>query len=147
MIMNYIDSTLAPSEEVAYTGQISIASMMKQILFGLFAMLVSPAFGAMGAISFVTGLGLLIYVITMYQTSELAITNLRIIAKHGFDAVEIPISKIESLQIRQSVWGKIWGYGTVIVAGAGNPRVPITNIRDPLAFRRAFAQVAEGWQE
>lgn len=120
---------------------------MKQILFGLFAMLVSPAFGAMGVISFVTGLGLLIYVITMYQTSELAITNLRIIAKHGFNAIEIPIGKIESLQIRQSVWGKMWGFGTVIVAGAGNPRVPITNIRDPLAFRQAFAEVAEGWKE
>lgn len=145
--MNYIDSTLAPGEEVAYTGQISIASMAKQILFGLFAMVVSPAFGAIGVISFVTGLGLLIYVITMYQTSELAITSLRVIAKYGFNTIEIPIGKIESLQIRQSVWGKMWGFGTVIVAGAGNPSVPITNVRDPLAFRQAFVQVAEGWKE
>lgn len=143
----YIDSTLAPGEEVAYTGQISIASMTKQILVGLFVMAFSLTLGTIGIVSFVAGLGLLVYVITMYQTSELAITNLRIIAKHGFNTIEIPIGKIESLQIRQSVWGKICGFGTVIVAGAGNPRVPITNIRDPLAFRQAFAQVAEGWQE
>lgn len=145
--MNYIESTLAPGEEVAYTGQISIASMTKQILVGLFVMAFSLALGTIGIVSFVAGLGLLVYVITMYQTSELAITNLRIIAKHGFNTIEIPIGKIESLQIRQSVWGKMWGFGTVIVAGAGNPRVPITNIRDPLAFRQAFAQVAEGWRE
>jgi hypothetical protein len=145
--MNYIDSTLAPGEEVAYTGQISIASMMKQIFAGLFVMAVSLTLGTVGIISFVAGLGLLIYVITMYQTSELAITNLRIIAKHGFNIIEIPIRKVESLQVRQSAWGKIWGFGTVIVAGAGNPRVPIANIRDPLAFRQAFAQVADGWKE
>lgn len=145
--MSYIDSTLAPGEEVAYTGQISLASMIKQILVGLFVMAVSLTLGTVGIVSFVTGLGLLIYVFTMYHTSELAITNLRIIAKHGFNTIEIPIGKIESLQIRQSVWGKMWGFGTVIVAGAGNPRVPITNIRDPLAFRQAFAQVAEGWKE
>lgn len=145
--MGYINTTLSPGEEVVYAGQISVASMMKQILVGLLIMTISLTLGKVGIISFVAGLGLLIYVITMYQASELAITNLRIIAKHGFNTIEIPIGKIESLQIRQSVWGKMWGFGTVIVAGAGNPHVPISNIRDPLAFRQAFAQVAEGWRD
>lgn len=150
--MNYIDSTLTPGEQVLYAGRISMCSMTKGIVLSSFMSLMIPFYSSfwMNLPVGIFGLGLLIYFVAWCKKAELAITNKKIVAKYGVigsDTVEIPIQKIESLQVRQSVWGKICGYGTVVVAGSGNPSVPIVGVSDPMAFRRAFTQVAEGWKE
>ena len=56
----------------------------------------------------------------IYKTTEIAITNKRIIAKFGFISrrtIEINLQKIESIQVDQNVLGRLLDYGTIVIAG------------------------------
>ena len=82
-----------------------------------------------------------------YYTTELAITNKRVIAKFGLirrNTVEMNISKVESIQVDQGILGRIFNFGSVLVSGAGDPKAPIPGISHPLKFRKMFFEVQEG---
>jgi uncharacterized membrane protein YdbT with pleckstrin-like domain len=71
-------------------------------------------------------------------TTEFAITNHRIIYKTGLlrrHTLEMNRGKVESVDVDQTILGRILGYGTIIVRGTGGSLEPIRDIADPLAFR------------
>ena len=73
-------------------------------------------------------------------------TNKRVIAKVGFiwrKTVEMNIPKIESLQVKQGILGRLFNYGSVIVSGAGNPQAPIPGISNPVLFKNRYFEVQE----
>ncbi len=129
---SYIENALIKDEKIIYTGNVSLWSLAPYIALG-FALL--AAFG----------LGLIFWIVAYirYKTTELAFTNKRVIAKFGLisrQTIELNISKVESIQVNQSVLGRIFNYGTLIVSGSGNPQAPIPGISNPMAFRRAFME-------
>lgn len=132
---SYIESTLIKDERILYAGHISAWTLTWLILPGI---LLLPAFGA--------GLILLGIAWIKYKSTELAITNKRVIAKFGFirrRTVEININKIESLQVDQGVLGRIFNFGTLLVSGTGESQAPIPGISKPLEFRKAFMEAQE----
>lgn len=136
---NYVDSNLIKNEEVKYTAKVSFWSLLPTILLGL-----------LGLMLYGLGVILLIVAAIRYYTTELAITNKRVIAKFGFirrGTVELNINKIESIQVDQSILGRIFNFGSILVAGAGNPRAPIPGISSPLDFRKAFFEIQENTQQ
>ena len=71
-------------------------------------------------------------------TTELAVTNRRIIFKSGLfrrHTMEMNMAKVESVDVDQSVMGRILGFGTVTIRGTGGGIEPMRNIADPIAFR------------
>lgn len=127
---NYVDAALIPGESILHKGNISLWGLSHLIIFGA---LLLPFFGV----------GLLFWLAAFirYKTTELAITNKRVIAKFGFisrHTVEMNISKVESIQVTQGILGRIFDFGTLIIAGTGSQQAPIPGISDPMAFRRAF---------
>ena len=71
-------------------------------------------------------------------TTELAVTDHRVIYKSGLlsrHTIEMNRDKVESVDVDQSLLGRIFGYGTVVVRGTGGSLEPIRNIGDPLTFR------------
>jgi uncharacterized membrane protein YdbT with pleckstrin-like domain len=75
-------------------------------------------------------------------TTELAVTDHRVIYKSGLlsrHTIEMNRDKVESVDVDQSLLGRIFGYGTVIVRGTGGSLEPIRNIGDPLTFRSYIA--------
>jgi uncharacterized membrane protein YdbT with pleckstrin-like domain len=71
-------------------------------------------------------------------TTELAVTDHRVIYKSGLlsrHTIEMNRDKVESVDVDQSLLGRILGYGTVIVRGTGGSLEPMRNIGDPLTFR------------
>jgi uncharacterized membrane protein YdbT with pleckstrin-like domain len=71
-------------------------------------------------------------------TTELAVTDQRVIYKAGLIArhtLEMSRAKVESVTVDQTLLGRIFGYGTIIVRGTGSTLEPIRNIGDPLTFR------------
>ena len=71
-------------------------------------------------------------------TTELAITDRRVIYKAGLLArhtLEMNRSKVESIDVDQSILGRIFSFGTIIVRGTGGSLEPIRLISDPLTFR------------
>lgn len=78
-------------------------------------------------------------------TSEFVITNKRVIVKVGFISrrtVELNLAKVESINVDQSIGGRIFGYGTVNIIGTGGTKEPFANISAPLDFRKQFQQVS-----
>lgn len=77
-------------------------------------------------------------------TSEFAITSKRIIIKVGWISrrtLEMNLAKVESVNVDQSILGRILGYGTITVIGTGGTREPFYRISSPLDFRKAFQQL------
>lgn len=135
---SYIETALTSGEKIAYQGKVSIWSLMPLILLG---------FLFLGFY----GLGLIFWAVAAirFLTTELAITNKRVIAKFGLisrETIEINLQKIESIRVNQGVLGRIFNFGSIVVAGAGTPQAPIPGISSPLDFRRAFIDAQEGAQ-
>ena len=132
---SYVEGALVKDERIVHIGHISLWSLAGPIALGT---LLLPAFG----------LGLIFWGVAYvrYKTTELAITNRRVIAKFGFISrrtVELNIAKVESIQVDQTVMGRMFNFGTVLISGAGDPQAPIAGISDPLAFRKAFIEAQD----
>lgn len=94
----------------------------------------------LGGISLL-GVGLIIVSAGFFKRSstEMAVTNKRVLVKVGImsrRSIEIMLSKIESVRVDQTVMGRIFGYGTIIVRGVGGTPEPFADIAHPLDFRR-----------
>jgi uncharacterized membrane protein YdbT with pleckstrin-like domain len=78
-------------------------------------------------------------------TDEFAITNKRVIIKTGLISrrtLEMNLSKIESVNVNQSILGRILGYGTITVIGTGGTRESFPKIQKPLEFRKKFQEIS-----
>jgi uncharacterized membrane protein YdbT with pleckstrin-like domain len=74
-------------------------------------------------------------------TTETDVTNLRVIHKTGFikrRSFEMSLDKVESVDVNQSILGRILNYGDVTVLGVGEGKETITTIASPLAFRNSI---------
>ncbi len=132
---SYVDEVLAPGEQVVHLGRTSLWSVWHLLLFGL---LLLPAFG----------LGLILWGVAYVRirSTEVAVTTKRLIVKHGFirrHTIEININKVESIQVDQSLVGRMLNFGTLVIAGTGSSHAPIDGIAEPLAFRRAFVEAQD----
>jgi len=132
---SYVDSVLISGEAVLHRGRVSLWPHAGKTLLGIVLL---PLFGI--------GLIFLVWVYVIYRTTELAITNKRVIAKFGFvsrSTTEINLHKIESLQVDQSVAGRLFDYGTLVISGAGTPNLRIPGIAEPLRFRKHFMEATD----
>jgi len=71
-------------------------------------------------------------------TTEMVVTNKRVICKKGFisvDTEEIKNAKIESVEIKQSFLGRIFKYGTIYFSGTGTSKVKFRAIDNPWAIK------------
>ena len=132
---SYIKDALIPGETIVYEGHISLWHLAPLILLGTVLL---PLFG----------IGLIFWLIAYvrYKTTELAITTKRVVAKFGFisrSTVEININKVESIQVNQGILGRIFDYGSLVIAGAGTPQAPMPGISKPMEFRRAFMEAQD----
>jgi uncharacterized membrane protein YdbT with pleckstrin-like domain len=85
-----------------------------------------------------------------YVTSEFAVTNKRVIMKMGWISrrvLELNLHKIESVNVDQSLLGRLLGYGTITVIGTGGTRETFDRIAHPLAFRKAFQEQESEFEE
>ena len=78
-------------------------------------------------------------------SDEFAITNRRVIVKTGLisrKTFEMNLSKIESVNVDQSILGRILGYGTIRIVGSGGTKEEFPNIQKPLEFRKKFQEMS-----
>jgi len=74
-------------------------------------------------------------------TTEIAVTNSRLIYKRGLIARsvgEMNIDRIESISVQQSFWGRVFNFGRLIIRGMGVGELIMPNLADPIRFRRAI---------
>jgi uncharacterized membrane protein YdbT with pleckstrin-like domain len=71
-------------------------------------------------------------------TTETDVTNLRVVHKTGFikrRTFEMSLDKVESVDVNQSILGRILNFGDVTILGVGEGKETIKTIASPLAFR------------
>jgi uncharacterized membrane protein YdbT with pleckstrin-like domain len=79
-----------------------------------------------------------------WWTTEIAVTNRRVIFKEGFigrKTVEMHMDKIESVDVDQPVLGRILDYGTVTVRGTGSGFEPLPLVAAPIELRNCITGV------
>jgi uncharacterized membrane protein YdbT with pleckstrin-like domain len=127
--MRYIDHSLAPGEEVLHRG-----SWPGVFWFGAWAALV-----LLGVI--LVGIYLFLHAFIVMKTTDFAVTNRRIILKRGWlnrSTQEIAVGSVEGVLLRQSILGRLLGYGRVIVTGTGEATIVFPPMAQPVEFRRAI---------
>ena len=135
---SYVDSNLLSGETVLYRGHISKWSLAPLILLGVVLLVIG------------VGLIFLVWAWISYKTTEFAVTDKRIIAKTGLisrNTVEMFLDKVESLNVEQSVPGRIFDYGTVTIRGTGATSEAINNISAPLLLRKHFMEAADKYRQ
>ena len=79
------------------------------------------------------------------RSIEQGVTNKRVILKTGIisrHTEEMKLSSIETVEIEQSIWGRMFGYGTVKLTGRGISDVKFRNIDDPMYVKREIESVS-----
>jgi uncharacterized membrane protein YdbT with pleckstrin-like domain len=97
--------------------------------------------GAFAVIFLVLWLFLLLGAWARRASTEIVVTDRRVIFKEGFlrrRTLEMNMSKVETVDVVQSIWGRLFNYGTVIIRGSGSTYEPLDLIADPLALRTAI---------
>jgi uncharacterized membrane protein YdbT with pleckstrin-like domain len=84
--------------------------------------------------------------ILLYLSTEYGITNKRLLSKRGVLRLvtgEIPIDRIESIDIVQGILGRIFHYGRLRIGGIGGRRLVFFMVSRPYATRRKIAEIIE----
>lgn len=146
----YIEEILQPNEKVLYSTRIHWIVYLPAILAWIAAIFFfALQRGAVtdGANILWLALSCLAALIAAYWTlrawfkrftNETDVTNLRVVHKEGFiqrQTFEMNLDKVESVDVRQSIPARIFGYGDVTIRGVGEGDKIIVMIASPLQFR------------
>lgn len=149
----YIEEILQPDEKLLYSttihwlvylpgliacivaiaafviGRDAGTAFMRMLLFGVFAVV-----GLYGSVS-------LLAAWFRRWTTEIDVTDRRVVIKRGFitrKTAEMNMDKIESIDVDQSLAGRIFNYGKVTIRGTGIGMEPLPMIGSPLELRNSI---------
>lgn len=83
-----------------------------------------------------------------YQYSYLVVTKAEVILRKGFfvrELTAVPLLKIESVDIKQSLIGAIFKYGSIVITGTGGTKQIMNYIHRPLTVRRHIEERLAGY--
>lgn len=100
-----------------------------------------PGLRIFSFVVFILGLLSFAQMMVAKATTEIAITNTRLIYKRGLVARhvgEISVDRIEGVNVLQTILGRLLNYGRLAIRGMGVGEVVLPPIEDPIAFRQAI---------
>lgn len=136
----YLEKTLSSDEKILQVAKLHwICYLLPWLLIFL------------GLFTLVVGYGIIFLLLGLYYylrntTTEMIITNNRVIAKCGIVSIhttEIRNIKIEGIRLHQSVLGRILGYGNIIFTGTGNAVTVFEDVIDPVATKSLCEEIIE----
>jgi len=158
--MAYYTKVLLPDEELRVVGRLHWAIYLKGWICLLVALAagidflflrssngdssndsVSLVLEVVGGFFLVVGLFMLLSAWGRRTTTEIVVTDRRILFKEGFvrrRTMEMNMNKVETVDVVQSIPGRIFNYGTILIRGTGSSYEPLRLIGDPLALRNAI---------
>ena len=146
----YIDDILQPGEKVLYSTNAHWIFYLPAIgawILALVLLVLSRATTTEGIILLCLSAASVVALAALYWTikawfhrwtTETDVTNMRVVHKTGFitrKTFEMSLDKVESVDVNQSILGRILNYGSVTVRGVGEGAETIEMIASPLDFR------------
>ncbi len=152
--MSYIQKDLLDGERIVYTGKLHWCIFFPAFFYMLLSIFLlqlahksgMPAFILLGGVASLYAFMQLIKAFVIKLSTELAVTNKRVIFKKGLisrDTMELNHSKIESIVEDQSIIGRIFNYGTLVIQGTGGGKEYLRNIANPLTFKKQAQSAAD----
>jgi uncharacterized membrane protein YdbT with pleckstrin-like domain len=159
-IMGYIERNLMDGEHIVYRSALHWVIFIWPIVWFIVALALFGVGVNMNEANvkrlmvYAGGMFMIIVIVTFirptikYITSEFGITTRRVIMKIGVirrKSLEVLLNKVESIQVDQSMSGRILGFGSITVTGTGGTRDVFHNIKAPFEFRKkALEQIGSG---
>ena len=148
----YIDEILQPGEKVLYSTNAhwifygpAILAWIAVVALLVVGAAIPPLVPVAWAAAAVIAVAAIYFTIRGWfhrLTTETDVTDRRVVHKTGFinrHTFEIALDKIASVEVDQSIPGRLLNYGNVTIVGMGEmPPQPIKTIASPLAFRSAI---------
>ena len=146
----YIDDILQPGEKVLYSTNahwIFYLPAMAAWIVAAVLLFLSRATVTEGLILLCLSASAVAAIVGLYWTmrawfhrwtTETDVTNMRVVHKTGFikrRTFEMSLDKVESVDVNQSILGRILNYGDVSIFGVGEGNKTISTIASPLEFR------------
>ena len=144
----YVEEVLQPGETILFMSTIHWLIYVPGVALTLVGLLgLVSNYGGGGSILYVIYLlCLAIGLVGMFRAwfqrwiTEIAVTNFRVIYKTGFirrHTLEMNMEKVESVDVDQSILGRLFDYGDVTVHGTGQGFEPLHMIQSPIKLRNA----------
>lgn len=144
--MKYAKKILQPGETLRHVSRIHWIIYVRGILLllvgtAILAWLETTWADVLALASVALGIILVGLAWLRRSTTEVAVSNRRIIYKRGIfsrHTIEMNLAKVESVDVDQSVLGRILGYGTIRVRGTGSGIEALRRIDTPIKFRNCI---------
>ena len=131
--MPYIEDSLSDGEEIKKLFKLHWFSKIPMIIWAILAL---PTFGVT--------LILAIWEFLRLRSIEQGVTNKRAILKTGIisrHSDEMKISSIETVEIIQGIFGRIFGFGSIKVTGRGISDLVYKNIDSPMEVKKTIESI------
>jgi uncharacterized membrane protein YdbT with pleckstrin-like domain len=150
----YVDSVLQPGETVKVIGRLHWTIFLRAFVLAAASVVVmvygqksiSASIGSVvvyaGWIGLAVAAVLFLHAAFRRWTTELSVTTHRVIYKRGFiwrHTVEMNMDKVETVNVDQSILGRVLGYGTIHVLGTGQGGIHnLHGMGSPITIRNAI---------
>ena len=166
--MSYIEASLVPGEAIVYQTRLHWIVMLRHILLAALLLAGSGALlsyllehpglsntnehlteGGAAAL-LVCGIVAIVAGAVRRSATEMAVTTRRVVVKQGLvsrKTVEMLLNKIETIEVSETMAGRMLGYGSITMIGTGGTSEPFHKIAHSLQFRSEVQQQLEKLSE
>lgn len=165
--MSYVEKTLAGGEEIIHRANFNWTySFFPVLWFSLGAASIVLMFFTQYAagvpyaelkvgwwsaiIAGVCGSLILLSHMIVLITTEIVVTTYRFVFKKGLIArntQEVSLNKIEEITLHQSIWGRLLGYGQLVLRGTGVGVITLPDLDNPITLRKIIENAKSALRE
>ncbi|MGN6312784.1 MAG: PH domain-containing protein [Rhodanobacteraceae bacterium] len=163
---SYIEQSLAPGEKIVATFRLHWLVWIRMWFVLALGATIAVGILWLGAAGFggasfagvwwlALGVAIVAMIIALYEwlglrSIEQGVTNHRVIRKTGVvsrQSTELRLASIETVDLRQSFWGRIFRFGNVEITGRGETAMFLERLSDPIGVKRAIETAYSGYAE
>src|SRR5436309_2085015 len=150
-----IEAQLQPGEEILYRAHVTRLTLAPIAAVGVIALVVWSQFqslpGALAALAVAAVAGLVyLWKDFVRRAYDYVLTNHRLIQEIGVlsrRSIDSRLDKINNVEYRQTLWGRLLNYGDVEIDTASDAGISVfRNISHPLQFRNTILAAAEQYR-
>jgi uncharacterized membrane protein YdbT with pleckstrin-like domain len=140
--MGFIEKNLSANERVVYKGSIHWFIYFRGAFFIILSLFFINVSSSVTGFLFLVGVAMLLMAILLVSSSEIAVTNKRVILKTGImsrKVIELQLNKSEGLQISEGMLG----YGSIKITSGGIVE-SFSFLAKPFDFKKQVNNAIEG---